>query len=120
MCKEDIRLARAAQPRGQWSGSVTATAQRVLTANAERYSLVCGTSMATLVAGDPNVMVYALNGGRIFPLMSLTNDHLCDTVSLTEVGEIICEEIWVVSGSANAATPVYVGETAWNQTQESI
>lgn len=119
MCKEDIRLARAAVPGDQKFVGTVNPDVLMLKANSERYSVMA--AIDEINAGDTNaVMVYAKSGARVFPLIGLSADHPAGVVSLVDVGNIICEEIWGHLISNTDDPSLYVAETRWDRTQEEI
>lgn len=120
MCKEDVRLARAANPNQAFQGSPTAGPVKIFTADAERYALTCHIATPGLVQGDIVCQLAARIGGQYYPLLSLANDHPGGTVSLLDVGALILGEIWWISTGTVTPTSVYISDSGWDRSQEEI
>jgi hypothetical protein len=120
MCKEDVRLARAASPGQVYTGNPAAVLTRALPGNAERYSLAASLSTTVGYTTPGSCVVYASIGGLLFPLIGLSADHPAGTVNLLDVGSAIQSEIWVKYLQAIDAGNVTIAETKWDQPQESI
>ena len=120
MCKEDIRLARAAVPGRATVTTPTATGLRALAGNAERYSLSAHLANGVTAANSYAVSVYAAIGGLEYPLIGLSGEHPAGHVSLPEVGSVITGDIYIRAVDSTAVVDVTVAEVKWNQTQETI
>ena len=120
MCKEDIRLARAARSGATFTAAAPATAVQVLPGDANRYAISAGIGVLTPVTLQVSCMIAALVGGQYVPLIGLSADHPAGHVSLTDVGSILQEPIWFLPAGSDPPTNLYVGCSAFDQPLESI
>lgn len=120
MCKEDIRLARAAKPNPPIAVAVPGGVAQVLPGNWNRYSLSLAALTAAPVANNCSGMLAAKVGGLYWPLLVATSEHQGGTINLVDVGAVIYEAIWWVPQGNDAFDSVFVGDSQWLQTVESI
>lgn len=120
MCKEDIRLARAASPTQAKSVTPTAAGIIVLTANPNRYALSAKLDTAMDATMSGAVVLAARINGTYYPLIGLSKDHPADTVSLTDVGTMIEGEIFAILLDVLYVGAVTVAETAFTQQMSEI
>lgn len=120
MCKQDVRIARAAAPEAanQWTGGDGNV--RKFGANPNRYSLVLGLEMANQVTDTCIGMAWTESNGERIPLLGVSIDHPVDRCTIMDVGQALLGDIWV--GSVGASNPdfLYLGQTFFNQDLESI
>lgn len=120
MCKEDIRLARAAAPEAATRFTTQSADTRVFGGNPNRYSLTAHILTVPAALGDFNVVVYAYVNGAKWPLLSLSEENIGGHVSLTEVGSILQEEIWCNMGGNSPPSQMLICTTAFDQSLEEI
>lgn len=120
MCKEDIRLARAASTKNTVSLAAPAAAVKLMPADPNRYSLAAGIGVLTPLTLNVSCLVAALVGGAFVPLIGLSADSPNGHVSVIDVGQLIFAEIWFVPGGSDPPTNLYVGDTSFDRTLESI
>lgn len=120
MCKEDVRLARAASPGQSIATTAVATGMKVLAANPNRYSLHAAWVPfmdATLAHAG---FIAAVQGTAIYPLIGLSNEHPAGHVTILDVGQLIEYEIWMYYNDNANINDVRVAETFWTQELEKI
>lgn len=120
MCKEDIRLARAATSGTTFTAAAPAAAVRVLGADPNRYAVSAGIGVLTPLTLNVSCLIAAKVGGGYVPLIGLSADHPADRVSVNEVGNLIFEEIWFVPAGSDPPTNLYVGCSTFIQPLEDI
>lgn len=120
MCKEDVRLSRAASAGASVSPVFGASWTKALNANGERYSLTLGDTTPDAFTTPGGVVAAAKIGGVFYPLLGVSREHPAKTCSINDVGALIMEEIWVLSLDATNPSPCTVSESQWTQTQENI
>lgn len=110
MCKEDIRLARNTDVGQTFSGASPGDNVAALKPDPNRYSLLASAIGQTAVANDIIISVYSKGIGGVIPLMTLTNDHPSDRISLVDVGNVLTGAIFLVSrGTNNSAVQLADG-----------
>lgn len=120
MCKEDIRIARAAGPGRAVVATGGAADQRLLGANANRYSLSL-TMLGVRAAGAVGTtVVYAMIGGAKHGLGGVSFDQPFNVVTISDVGAAIQGDIWVATLDLLNATSIGVAETEFLTDLESI
>lgn len=120
MCKEDVRLARAASSSQKYAAAMTALSMRLFTADPERYGLTAAFNNPPGAAASTSVMIAVKDGAGYIPLFVLSDEHQSGHVTLLDVGQIIQGEIWAVDGGTSPPTVLYAGDTTWKQKQETI
>lgn len=120
MCKEDVRLARAAGPSQYKLAAATSPGSKFLTADPNRYSIMAGLASGLDILNSYAVLVYAKIGDFKLPLIGLSGEHPGGTCSLLDVGQAIQGEIWVDLLDTNGPVNVNVADTAFTDTLENI
>lgn len=120
MCKEDVRLARAAHggSAGQQDGSTAL--HKVLGANPERYSLCAGYGNDITPGTPQSAAVGVMVNGLFYGFLGLSQDHPAGVVTIFEVGQLITSEIWVRDYDTTSPPVVNVIETKWDVPQDRI
>jgi hypothetical protein len=120
MCKEDVRLARAASQHDAFTAAAPAAAVQVLTANPNRYSLAAGIGVLTPLALNVSCMIAAKVGDKFIPLIGLSADHPTACVNLFDVGQLIVQAIWFLPAGSDPPTNLYVGDSAFDKDFEKV
>lgn len=120
MCKEDIRLARAAVPGKSVSVPTQVGGILAMGANPERYSLMASLDITVDLTLAHGAMVIAVQGSNRWPLIGITNDHPVGVVNLVEVGQLITYDIWVLPLDLADPQAIRVAETTFNRPQDQI
>ena len=120
MCKEDVRLARAAAPGKVYLGDPAGTLTKMLDGNHERYSLSLAFQNQVSNAATFAFVAYARVGDQLYPVLGISADHPMDRCTLYDVGQLIQAEIWGLFVDSDTDAGVYCAETRWNQPQETI
>lgn len=120
MCKEDIRIARAAAPGGYFTAAAPAASIKCLPADANRYALAAGIGVVTPLTLNVSCMVGVVVGGNFIPLIGLSDEHPTGTVNVMDVGALIFEEVWFKVAGSDPPTNLYVGDSKFNETLEDI
>lgn len=120
MCKEDIRLARAAANHETFTAAAPAAAVKVLGANPNRYALAAGIGVLTPLTLNVSCLIAARVGDQFVPLIGLSADAPAGHCNLMDVGQLIFNEIWFVPAGSDPPTNLYVGSTAFDKNLEAI
>jgi hypothetical protein len=120
VCKEDIRLARAAVLNEVESAGAPTT-HRVFGASSNRYAFTGRMDFAdpTIVPAATGMFAVKVGVGWA-PLLSLNVHEQGGHVSLQEVGALIFGEIWWVNDSISNCTAVYAASTGFDKALEDI
>lgn len=120
MCKEDVRLARAAVPGLSARVDTSGGATKVFAANAERYSISCGLTPNGQSVPNSSALVYVIVNGVKVPIAGVSFDHPCDRVTLMDVGQLLLYDIWVDANDSNTTPDISIAETRWDVPQDRI
>lgn len=120
MCKEDVRLSRAAVPGDSVTVVPTAVMTQILKANPERYGLQAGINGVLTTAATGSCTVYAKNGNNLYPLIGLAQDHPAGVININNVGLIITYDIWAIVNDSTVPVNLTVSESKWNVQQDDI
>ena len=120
MCKEDIRLARAAVPHSFSGPAVPADGAVLFGVNYNRYSLTAAITFTALATRNINVIIAARIGTTIIPLIGLSNDTPSGHVNIIDVGSVLLEQIVIINKGSDNPVNLYVSDTAFNQEMESV
>lgn len=110
MCKEDVRLGRAASGRAVTIVTVLDVATRIMTANAGRLGLslyMDGTATGPLTA---SAVVGTLDNGQFVPLLGVSGVTPFDRVDIDRGGILLTGDIYYLA-RGTAAPTIIVGET---------
>jgi hypothetical protein len=120
VCKEDIRLARAASGNTPVRVTPTANLVRVFPHDAERYSISMALVGPCTIANSFAVNLYARQGDEYFPLCSVSIEHSQDHITLDEIGEAITGELFVQAVDTTAFSDVRIATASFKTGQENI
>lgn len=120
MCKEDIRLARAAASGATFAKTAPVAAVQLLPANPLRYALAAGVGVLSPLTLNVSCLIAARVGDQYVPLIGLSADQPTGYVNVTTHGNLIFEQIWFVPAGSDPPTNLYGGESTFVQDLESI
>ena len=120
MCKEDIRLGRAAQTSRTYGTTVPTTGTLIFPANPNRYSLSGAIGYASPITRDISAMLAARVGDVYVPLITFSADHQGANITIMEVGQILTYPIHYVTTGGEIPTALYAGDTAFIEELEDV
>lgn len=120
MCKEDIRIARAATPKTPKNGTAGDTALCTLPANINRYSVSVGIGIGDPTLEDPQIVVSSKIGNLVYPLAILNKHNQTCILNLMEYGSVICGQIFITDIGTDPLNIWYIGETSFDTELEKI
>lgn len=121
MCKEDVRLGRAAHARTPVDQTATGAGQfLIFPANPNRYGLTMALRTTTTLAAAICAIVYTKVGGAKYPLACLTIGHPSAAHTIVTAGDAIQGDVWLDVPASMTAASVLIGETVWDQELRDI
>lgn len=120
MCKQDIRIARAATPRQPVDPVIIGNNTQVLPPNPNRYAIFLAIHPGDPADGDTSTFYFVKFGAHEFPLVVLNTDRQSCILNLVECGQVIQSAVFVRELGQTAATDKFAGEAAFDVDVESI
>ena len=120
MCKEDIRIARAAAPGRAISIAGTVADQLVFGANSNRYSLSLAIMTNSVINSTGGMVIYSLVGGFKRPLIGVSYDTPSGNVNIQDVGNVLTGDIWLKTNDTVNLPTVAITESIFLSGLEDI
>lgn len=120
MCKEDIRIARAASPGRSISVAGYVGDQLIFGANANRYSISVAIMTNSVINSTGGMVLYSLVGGFKRPLIGVSYDHNSGNVNIQDVGNVLTGDIWLKTNDIVNLPTVAISESIFLSGLEDI